>query len=193
MKVNVFLPVLPLVLLLAGCTSTPNVTVVDDLIDEETRGLVSESVWVLDHKNARSFEDPAWPAPIQIVSPSNKKTLTRSRYDVHLFGSAPSGAKIDVVYVRDGSRKNCNTLTTYLGITASDAAFIKINNDGWDELYRCGSVIFAINSSKNSITNPFINQYREIEFLSKEDKEKGMRLLDKAVDGRYPVFIRYIK
>lgn len=198
MKANSLLAVLSAAMITTGCSLTPNVTIVDDLADEETRRMVSDSVWVVDAKDARRFDDPAWPAPVQIVSPIRSTGIKRTNYDVSLFGSEPSGAKIDVLYVINGSKKNCKAMTTYFGITAAESAFIRVSDTGKEELYRCGSVIFALNPNKKIVVNPLVNQYREVSFLSKDeiqelDKDANLKKLDRAVEGKYPVYIRYIK
>lgn len=193
-KVNNFLA-LSAVFLLTACASRTSITVVDDLADEQTRQYVKESVWVVDHQNARRFDDPAWPAPIQLVTP---KGVSKKHYNVNLFASEPSGNRIDVLYVSNGSKKNCKALTEYFGITAAESAFVKISNEGNEELYRCGSVIFAINPSKRKLKDPLINQYREIELLSKSeidalDDKVNIDEINKAIKGKYPIYIRYIR
>lgn len=194
---------------IAGCSSHPQVTVADRLADEQTRNLVQESVWVVHPKDARRYDDPAWPAPIQIVPPVQKKGDNKGAYDVHLFGGEPTGQHIDTIYVRNGRSGECKLLLEYLGLTASDHAFIELNGGG-QEYFLCDSVVFSMGADR--VKNPFISSYREIEFLAHggegvlgEADDSGTEALDttkqkegsmtveQALQGRFPIKIRYIK
>lgn len=197
------------VAIIAGCSSHPKVTVADRLADEQTRNLVQESVWVVHPKDARRYDDPAWPAPIQIVPPVQKKGSNKGAYDVHLFGGEPSGQHIDTIYVRNGRSGECKLLLEYLGLAASDHAFIELNGGG-QEYFLCDSVVFSMGGDR--VKNPFISSYREIEFLAHgtegalseidssdtngsdiADQKDGVSTIEQALQGRFPIKIRYIK
>ena len=213
---------------MGACSSLPDVHVSDRLADERARKLARDSVWVIDAKDARRFTDPAWPSPIQIVPPKHEGGGAPRKSHVYLFGSAPSGNEIDVVYVRDGGKKECQALIDYLGINVAESVLVEINNGGGD-VYRCDSVVFSMgrDDPKGMTRNPFITHFQQVEIslggapnigshigsgadengAHEELQAEGERSEDKqsmegeqstmsvpdAIDGRYPIRIRYLK
>jgi hypothetical protein len=166
---------------LSGCTSLPEVSVVDDLADEDTRGMVKESVWVVDAEKARRFDDPAWPAPIQVVSPERDGATLTGAYDITLFDHAPSGQRIDVMYVEDGDGEECLSMLTILGVSPSGSAWIKIGSGG-ENTYRCASVL--INTPKDlKVQNPLISASRKVKIVS---------MGESSLQKKYPIKIRYL-
>lgn len=168
--------------ILSGCSSLPDVNVIDDLADIETKTLVENSVWVIAPERARRFDDPAWPAPIQVVPPLRENNPINGKYDVKLFDSSPTGQRIDVIYVSDGDEGVCNRLLSLLGISASESAWVDVNNGG-DDVYRCASVLISSPHELMNLVNPFISDYRKV----------NLSVASKVVTGeKYPIKIQYI-
>ena len=178
---RLFLPSF-LVGLISGCSNLPEVNIVDDLADRTTVDVVSESVWVVSPEDARRFEDPAWPAPIQIVPPERDGSLINGRFDVKLFNSPPSGQRIDVLYAVDGEEGECSALLSLLGVSVSESAWIEVDSGGGSN-FRCASVLINAPGDSLDIANPFMSGFKKANIVS---MKKGS---DRA---RYPIRIEYL-
>jgi hypothetical protein len=154
-----------LMVAISGCSQTPSISVQDPMIDETTRRLVTDSVWVLAPVDARRFDDPSWPTPLQIVAPEREGNAIDGNYSVFLFGSRPSGRNIDVLFVDDGSSVECRALLDTFGLTASEAAIFETENS--NQYIQCGSVLIGVPSDTR---NPFADGYRTVEIVSRDRK-----------------------
>jgi hypothetical protein len=168
--------------LVSGCSNLPEVNVVDDLADRTTVDMVSESVWVVSPEDARRFEDPAWPAPIQIVPPERDGSLIDGIFDVKLFNSAPSGQRIDVLYVVDGEEGECSALLSLLGVSASESAWIEVDSGGGYN-FRCASVLINAPGDSLNIANPFMSGFKKANIVS---------MGESSTQSRYPIRIEYL-
>lgn len=165
-----------------GCSNLPEVNVVDDLADNTTINMVSDSVWVVSPEDARRFEDPAWPTPIQIVPPERGGDPINGKFDIKLFDSPPTGQRIDVLYVTDGNEGECNAMLSLIGISVSESAWIEVDAGG-GAIFRCASVLINTPEDTLNISNPFMSGYRKVSIASM--KEGGNQI-------RYPIRIEYL-
>jgi hypothetical protein len=168
--------------LMYGCSNLPEVNVIDNLADSTTVSMVSESVWVVSPENARRFNDPAWPTPIQIVPPEREGELVDGNFDVKLFDSPPSGQRIDVLYVTDGEEGECSAILSLLGISVSESAWVEVDSGG-GVIFRCASVLINTPGDSLNISNPFLSGFRKTSIFSMK-KESSLI--------RYPIRIEYL-
>jgi hypothetical protein len=170
----------------SGCSYLPTISVVDDLADRETKEMVEESVWIVEAEKVRRFEDPAWPAPIQVISAQKDGVRLTGEYDIKLFDSPPTGQRIDIVYVEDGDSNECFALLSILGLSASESAWVELNGGG-DNTYRCASVV--INTHAELLgNNPFISASKKVELFTVGEAV----ISEQSQNHRYPIKIRYI-
>lgn len=171
---------------LVGCTDLPTVKVTDR-VPNEAQQYVKDGVRVVKAEHAHLYTDPAWPSPIQVVSPEKNGATLDGEYEVALFGDKGEG-RISTVWVTDGDEGECKAAFDELGFARKYAgsSYIEVGSAN-GLMYRCGSVLIKSDSKDLTFSNPFITQHKTYELVSRTDQESS-----NVFTGQYPISIRYL-
>lgn len=173
---------------LSGCSTLPDVAITDTIANE-AKDVAQSSLQVVKPEHAKRFDDPAWPAPIQIVPTEKNGELVSGEYFISVFGNSGSDSRIETLYVSNAYKGQCKVALEQLGYPDSEnAALIRVGA-GRGSLIRCGNVVIASDSSDLTFRHPFISSHYYIELVTKEAKSE--QALHDAL-RKYPISIRYL-
>lgn len=173
---------------LVGCSSLPDVAITDTIAND-AKDVAQSSLQVVKPEHAKRFDDPAWPAPIQIVPPEKNGELISGEYFISVFGNSGSDSRIETLYVSDAYKGQCKAAFEQLGYPDSQKAALIRVGAGRGSLIRCGNVVIASDSSDLTFRHPFISSHYYIELVTEESRSE--QALHNAL-RKYPISIRYL-
>lgn len=161
---------------LVSCANNPSLAVLDGVGSEETRGMIQKSVILVPREKARRYDDPAWPSPIQVISPAK----SAAKYEGYLFRTQDAERRIERMLVSN-DKSICAQIEQTRDYTLYSNSYITIG-DGGDNRVVCGSVIFEYGDLDKR--NPFTN-VSGIRFVSISEEFKN------SLIQNYRIIIEY--